>query len=153
MSPELVLVDSVLSAEARRQLVVPEDTLERLIILQGHRGRVVEVAPLPERDDYGESEPQLTGHQRSVETAEDGLAEIQEKSVHAGETSQSAVAPESTDLELVGAIAAVDPVMEHLGSDRAQDDSNTYPTLPAPPPEDVHEDATDAVLRLITRTA
>jgi hypothetical protein len=31
--------------------------------------------------------------------------------------------------------------------------SNTYPALPAPPPENPQEDATDAVLRLITRSA
>ena len=73
--------------------------------------------------------------------------------MHAFETSQQASVPELADLALVIDDATVDPVIGHMPSDRVPEDGNTYPTLPAPPPEDVHEDATDAVLRLITRTA
>ena len=155
VSPELVLVDAALAAEVRHLLVVPEDTLERLERGGDRRRRVSqEAAPLPEPDDYGVAE-----HERT-ELSEDDFAPS-ESGKHStasdSETSQPAApAPELADPIRRKDAASADQVIEPMTPDESaqgQHESNTYPTLPAPPPEYPQEDATDAVLRLITRSA
>jgi hypothetical protein len=125
VSPELVLVDAGLSAEVRHLLVVPEDTLERLDRDSGRRRRA----------------PESGQHSTNSES----------------ETLQRAApAPEPDDLVRRQDVASAGQVIEHVTPDEStqgQHASNTYPALPAPPPEYPQEDATDAVLRLITRSA
>ena len=153
VSPELVLVDAGLSAEVRHLLVVPEDTLERLERdVDRRRHASHEVAPLPEPDDYGVAEHEHT------EFSEDDAAPLesgQYSTASGSETSQlPAPAPELDDLIRRQDAASADQVIEHVTPDEsARGPSNTYPALPAPPPENSQEDATDAVLRLITRSA
>ena len=54
-------------------------------------------------------------------------------------------------------MASAGQVIENVTPDESaqgQQTNNTYPTLPAPPAREYpQEDATDAVLRLITRSA
>jgi hypothetical protein len=154
LSPELVLVDAALAAEVRHLLVVPEDTLERLE-RGGDRRRPAsqEAAPLPEPDDYSVAEHEHT------EFSEDDVA-VLESGKHStasdSETSQPAPAPELADPIRRKDVPSADQVIEPTTADESaqgQQASNTYPTLPAPPPEYPQEDATDAVLRLITRSA
>jgi hypothetical protein len=153
VSPELVLVDAGLSAEVRHLLVVPEDTLERLERDGDRRRRASqEVASSPAPNDFG-----LTQHERT-ECSEDDFAP-QESGQHStapdSETLQlAAPAPELDDLIRRQDVASAGQVIEHVTPDEsAHGPSNTYPALPAPPPEYAQEDATDAVLRLITRSA
>jgi hypothetical protein len=52
-------------------------------------------------------------------------------------------------------VASAGEVNEHMAPDESAGSEharNTYPALPAPPPEYSQEDASDAVLRLITRS-
>jgi hypothetical protein len=52
-------------------------------------------------------------------------------------------------------VASAGQVNEPMAPDESaggQHARNTYPALPAPPPEYSQEDASDAVLRLITRS-
>jgi hypothetical protein len=155
VSPELVLVDAVLAAEVRHLLVVPEDTLGRLERDGDRRRRASqEPAPLPEPTDFG-----LTEHEHP-EFSEDDFA-VPESGQHAtasdSETWQPAApAPEPADPIRRQDVASAGRVIEHVTPDESahgQHASNTYPALPSPPPEDPQEDATDAVLRLITRIA
>ena len=155
VSPELVLVDAGLSAEVRHLLVVPEDTLERLERDGDRRRRASqEAAPPPEPTDFG-----LTEHEHT-EFSEDDFA-LPESGQHAtasdSETLQPAApAPEPADPIRRQDVASAGLVIEHVTPDESAQDqraSNTYPALPAPPPEHPQEDATDAVLRLITRSA
>ena len=154
VSPELVLVDAALAAEVRHLLVVPEDTLERLERGGDRRRRVSqEAASLSEPDDYSVAE-----HERT-EFSEDDVAPS-ESGKHStaadSETSQPAApAPELADPIRRKNAASADQVIEPMTDEPAQGQqaSNTYPALPAPSPENPHEDATDAVLRLITRSA
>jgi hypothetical protein len=154
VSPELVLVDAALAAEVRHLLVVPEDTLERLERGGDRRRRgSQEAAPLPEPDDYGVAE-----HERT-EFSEDDFAPSESKHSTASEseTSQPAApAPELADPIPRKDVASADQVIESMTpgeSAQGEHASNTYPALPAPPSENPQEDATDAVLRLITRSA
>jgi hypothetical protein len=155
VSPELVLVDAALSAEVRHLLVVPEDTLGRLERDGDRRRRASqEAAPLPEPTDFG-----LTEHEHT-ESSEDDFA-VPESGQHAtasdSETLQPAApAPEPADPIRRQDVASAGQVIEHVTPDESahgQRASNTYPALPSPPPEGLQEDATDAVLRLITRSA
>lgn len=140
VSAELVLVDAGLSAEVRHLLVVPEDTLERLDRDGDRRRR----APQDGHTEFFEDDfaPPESG-QRSTDSD--------------SETSQlAAPAPELDDLIRRQDVASASQVIEHVTPDEStqgQHASNTYPALPAPPPEYPQEDATDAVLRLITRSA
>ena len=139
VSPELVLVDAALAAEVRHLLVVPEDTLERLERGGDRRRRgSQEAAPLPEPDDYGVAE-----HERT-EFSEDDFAPSESKHSTASESETSQPAAPAPEL--------AEP-MTPDESAQGEQASNTYPALPAPPPENPQEDATDAVLRLITRSA
>jgi hypothetical protein len=155
VSPELALVDASLSAELRQLLVLPEDTLERLGRNGDRRRRASqEVAPLPEPDDFGSTE-----HERT-EFSEDGVAppeSRQQSAAFASETLQVAgPAPEPADPIRPKDVAPVGQVIEPMTPDESAADgnaSNTYPALPAPPPEYSQEDASHAVLRLITRSA
>jgi hypothetical protein len=140
VSPELVLVDAALSAEVRHLLVVPEDTLERLE-RDGDRPRRASQAMAlpPEPSDVG-----LTDHEHS-ESSKDEL-----------EPPESGTAPELADPIRRDDVPSAGHVIEHETpdeSDQRRRTSNTYPALPSPAPEDSQEDATDAVLRLITRSA
>lgn len=154
-SPELVLVDAALAAEVRHLLVVPEDTLERLERDGDRRRRVSQdVAPPPEPNDFG-----LTEHEHT-EFSEDDFARPESgrhSTASDSETSKLAPpTPELADPIRRKDVASAGHVIEHMTpeeSDQRQHASNTYPTLPSPPPEDSQEDATDAVLRLITRSA
>ena len=139
VSPELVLVDAALSAEVRHLLVVPEDTLERLD-RDGNRRRCASQAiALPhEPGDFG-----LTEHEHTQFFKDDF------------EHPERGPAPEPVD-PIRREVASAGHVAERETpdeSDQRQQASNTYPALPSPPPEDSQEDATDAVLRLITRGA
>jgi hypothetical protein len=155
VSPELVLVDAALAAEVRHLLVVPEDTLERLERDGDRRRRAsLEVAPFPEPGDHGVAEHEHT------EFSEDDFAPSesgQQSTASDSEASQlAAPAPELVDLIRRQDVASADQVIEPMPPDESaqgQQASNTYPTLPAPPPEYSQEDASDAVLRLITRSA
>ena len=153
VSPELVLVDAALAAEVRHLLVVPEDTLERLERSGDRRRRgSQEVAPLPEPDDYGAAE-----HERT-EFSQDDLApsEVHSTASDSNTSQPAAPAPELADPIRRKDAASADQVIAPMTPDESaqgQHESNTYPALPAPPPEYPQEDATDAVLRLITRSA
>ena len=155
VSPELVLVDAALAAEVRHLLVVPEDTLERLERGGDRRRRVSqEAAPLPEPDDYGVAEHE--GTEFSEEDVTPSESEMH-STASDSETSQP-VAPASELADPIGQedAASADQVIEPMTPDESaqgQPASNTYPALPAPPAEYPQEDATDAVLRLITRSA
>jgi hypothetical protein len=155
VSPELVLVDAALAAEVRHLLVVPEDTLERLERDGDRRRRASqEVAPFPEPDDYGMAEHEYT------KFSEDDLAPS-ESGQHSTASDSEALQPASPAPELADPIcrkdvASADQVIEPMPPDESaqgQHASNTYPALPSPPPEYPQEDATGAVLRLITRSA
>ena len=155
VSPELVLVDAGLSAEVRHLLVVPEDTLERLERDGNRRRRASqEVAPPPEPIDFG-----LTQHEHS-EFFDDDFAPS-ESGQHATASNSetlrlAAPAPELDDLIRRQDVTSAGQVIEQVTPDESaqgQHGSNTYPALPAPPPEYSQEDATDAVLRLITGSA
>jgi hypothetical protein len=155
VSPELVLVDAALAAKARHLLVVPEDTLERLERGSDRRRSVShEAAPLPEPDDYSVAE-----HERTESSGDDVARSESGKHSTASdsETSQPAApAPELADPIRRKDAPLAGQVIEHVTPDESaqgQQASNTYPALPAPPPEYPQEDATDAVLRLITRSA
>jgi hypothetical protein len=152
VSPELVLVDAALSAEVRHLLVVPEDTLGRLERDGDRRRRASqEAAPLPELTNFGLIEH---GH---TEFSEDDFA-LPESGQHATASDSEALQPAAPAPEPADPIRRQDVVsagQEHVTPDESahgQHASNTYPALPAPPPEDPQEDATDAVLRLITRS-
>jgi hypothetical protein len=155
VSPELVLVDAALAAEVRHLLVVPEDTLERLERDSDRRRLASQtVAQFPEPEDSGVAEHEHT------EFSEDdfALSESEQHSTASGSETLQAAAPEP---ELDHPIrrkdlASADQVIEPMSPDESAEDqhaSNTYPALPAPPPEYSQEDASDAVLRLITRSA
>ncbi len=155
ISPELVLVDAALAAEVRHLLVVPEDTLERLE-RGGDRRRCVsqEAAPLPNPDDCGVAE-----HERT-EFFEDDFAPSESwkhSTASDSKTSQPAAPePELADPMRRRDAALAGQVIQPMTPDESaqgQHESNTYPALPAPPPENPQEDPTDAVLRLITRSA
>jgi hypothetical protein len=112
------------------------------------------VAPPPEPDDYGMAEHQDT------EFSEDDFAPSesgQHSTASDSETLQPATpAPELADPIRRKDVASADQVIEPMPPDESaqgQHASNTYPALPAPPPEYSQEDASDAVLRLITRSA
>ena len=148
VSPELVLVDAGLWAEARHLLVVPEDTLERLERDGDRRRRATqEVAPLAEPDDFG-----LTRHEHTGSSEDDPAPE--ESGQHSTTSeSEMPAAPEPDDL-IRQDVASAGHLIEYVTPDEsAQGPSNTYPVLPAPPPEYSQEDATDTVLRMITRSA
>jgi hypothetical protein len=153
LSPELVLVDAALAAEVRHRLVVPEDTLERLERDGDRRRRASqEVAPRPEPDDYDVAE-----HEHA-ELPEDDFARS-ERGQHSTASNPEALQPaapasEPDDLIRRQDVASAGQVIEPSTSDESaqgQQASNTYPALPSPPPEYSQEDATGAVLRLITR--
>ena len=154
VSPELVLVDAELAAEVRHLHVVPEDTLERLERDGDRRRRASqEVAPFPEPGDYGVAEHKHT------EFSEDDFAPSesgQHSTASDSETLQPATpAPELADPIRRKDVASADQVIEPMIPDESaqgQHASNTYPALPSPPPEYSQEDASDAVLRLITRS-
>jgi hypothetical protein len=154
VSPELVLVDAGLSAEVRHLLVVPEDTLERLERdSDRRRGALQEVSPPPEPNDFG-----LTHHEHT-DFSEDDFAP-QASGWHStasdSETVLAAPTPELADPIRRKDVASAGQVIEPMTPDasaQGQHASNTYPALPAPPPEYSQEDATDTVLRLITRSA
>jgi hypothetical protein len=150
-----VLVDAALAAEVRHLLVVPEDTLERLERDGDRRSRASqEVAPLPEPDGYGVAEHEHT------ESSDDDFAPSENGRHSAASDSETLQAAPPTP-ELANPIrqkdvASADQVIEPMPPDESaqgQHASNTYPALPAPPPEYSQEDASDAVLRLITRSA
>lgn len=155
VSPELVLVDAALAAEVRHLLVVPEDTLERLEHDDGRRRHATQgVAPLPGPDDYGVAEHEKT------EFPEDDVAPPESGQHSTGSDSETlelaAPAPDIDDLIRRQDVAPAGQVIDHVTPDESaqrEHPSNTYPMLPAPPPEDAQEDATEVVLRLITRTA
>jgi hypothetical protein len=155
VSPELVLVDAALAADARHLLVVPEDTLERLERDGARRRRASErVAPFPEPGDNGVAEHEHT------EFSEDDLAPSasgKHSTASDSETSQPAApAPELADPIRRQDVAPADHVIAPMTPDESaqgQHASNTYPALPSPPPEYSQEDATRAVLRVITRSA
>ena len=155
VSPELVLVDAALAAEVRHLLVVPEDTLERLERDGDRRRRASqEVAPLPEPDDYGVAEHEHT------EFSEDDFAPPEggqhSTASDSGTLQPAAPAPELADPIRRKDVASAGQVIEPMTPDESaqgQHASNTYPALPSPPPEYSQEDATGAVLRLITRSA
>jgi hypothetical protein len=154
VSPELVLVDAALAAEVRHLLVVPEDTLERLERDGDRRRRASqEVALLPEPDDYGVAEHEHT------ENSDDDFAPSENGRHSAASDSETLQAAPPTELAnpiRQKDVASADQVIEPMAPDESaqgQHASNTYPTLPAPPPEYSREDASDAVLRLITRSA
>jgi hypothetical protein len=155
VSPELVLVDAALAAEVRHLLVVPEDTLERLDRDGDRRRRASQgVAPPPEPDEYAVAE-----HEHA-ELSEDDFA-ASERGQHATASDPRAVHPAAPASELDGLIrrqdvASAGQVIEPTTADesaRGRRASNTYPELPSPPPEYAQEDATGAVLRLITGSA
>jgi hypothetical protein len=154
VSPELVLVDAALSAEVRQLLVVPEDTLERLERDGDRRRRAsLEAAPPPEPSDLGLIE------QEHTEFSEDHFAapeSEQHSTASDSETLQMAApAPELVNPIRRKDVASASEVNEHMAPDESaggQHARNTYPALPAPPPEYSQEDASDAVLRLITRS-
>jgi len=155
MSPELVLVDAALAAEVRHLLPMPEDTLERLE-RDGDRRRLAsqEVTPRPQPDDHGVPE-----HEHS-ESSDDDF-EPSERGLHFTSSESKALQPEGSAPELAEAIrqkavSVADQVIKPIDSDvssPSQQASNTYPELPSPPPEYSQEDATGAVLRLITRSS
>lgn len=154
LSPELVLVDADLSAHVRHLLVVPEDTLERLERDGDRRRRAsLEVAPPPDPNDFGLIEDEHT------EFSEDDFAapdSEQHSTASDSETSQvAAPAAELANPIRRTDVASAGLVEEHMTpneSAEGQHPSNTYPALPAPPPEYSQEDASAAVLRLITRS-
>ena len=155
VSPELVLVDAGLSAEVRHLLVVPEDTLERLERDGDRRRRASkEVAPPPEPNDFG-----LTQHEHTESSEDDFVPQESGQHSTASDSEKlqlAAPAPEPNDLIRVQDVASADQVIEPMTPDESaqgQQASNTYPALPSPPPEYSQEDATGAVLRLITRSA
>jgi hypothetical protein len=149
VSPELVLVDAALSAEVRHLLVVSEDTLERLERDGERRRRATqEVAPPAKPNDFG-----LTRHE-NTESSEDDLAPRESGQHSTGSDSKTFAAPEPDDLIRPQDVASAGQVIEYAAIDESpQGPSNTYPLLPVPPPDDSQEDATDTVLRLITRSA
>jgi hypothetical protein len=120
LSPELVLVDAALSAEVRRHLEVPEDTLTRL-----GRLRV-------------ESRPPASGP-REIETSEPVFVDLETPGPEAG----VGVAQHESGIEDLIVISEDEPPP-------SRSTSRLYPTLPAPPRGDAEEeDATDVVLRQI----
>jgi len=155
VSPELVLVDAALAAEARHLLVVPEDTLERLERDGDRRRRASQkVAPRPEPDDSGVAE------QEHTELSEDDFAPSESRQHFTASDSETlqpaAPAPELADPIRQKDVASADQVIEPMTPDESaqgQHASNTYPALPSPPAGYSQEDATGAVLRLITRSA
>ena len=149
VSPELVLVDAGLSAEVRHLLVVPEDTLERLERDGDRRRRATqEVVPPAEPDDFG-----LTRHE-NTESSEDDVAPQERGQYSTASDAETAAAPEPDDLIQRQDVASAGHVIEYVTPDESpQGPSNTYPVLPAPPPEYSQEDATDTVLRMITKSA
>ena len=155
VSPELVLVDSALAAELRHLLVVPEDTLGRLEHDSNRRRRVAQrVAAFPEPDEYGMAEHEQTefpeGDAAPPESGQQSTASDPEA------LQLAAPAPDLDDLIRRQDVASAGPVIDHMTPDESaqgQHASNTYPALPSPPPDYSQEDATGAVLRLITRSA
>ena len=140
VSPELVLVDAALSAEARHLLVLSEDTLGRLE-RDADRRRCVsqEVAPLSEPTDLS-----LTEHAHTEFS--EGALTLPEGKQHATDSDSEALLPAL-------ARKSADPIRRRDVAAQGQQANNTYPALPAPSAESAQEDATDAVLRLITRSA
>jgi len=150
VSPELVLVDAVLSAEVRHLLVVPEDTLERLLECQRGGSRPEAVEQAPELRDYSTTDDEITDHQALAETYEEEHVEPSQDSTAGSVTLQPAASAEER-ADLLNDVASVmGRAHEHTPSDRVEQVSNSYPTLPSPPPEHAQKDATDSVLRLIT---
>jgi len=84
-----------------------------------------------------------------------------ERGLHFTSSESKALQPEGSAPELAEAIrqkavSVADQVIKPIDSDVSspgQQASNTYPELPSPPPEYSQEDATGAVLRLITRSS
>ncbi len=150
VSPELVLVDAALSAEARHLLVVPEDTLERLLERQRGGSRPEAVEPAPDLGDYGKTDDEITDHQAVAETSDENRVAPWQGSADRSVTLQAA-GPAEELADLLNDVApASDRALEHTPSDRVEQASNSYPTLPSPPLEHAQKDATAAVLRLIT---
>lgn len=153
VSPELVLVDAALSAEVRHLLVVPEDTLERLERDSDRRRRASQEVAAPPEPNVGVTDHESTVSEDDFVPPEDG----QHSTVSDSEPRQlAAPTPGLADPVRRNAAASAGRVIEHVTPDESaqgQPASNTYPALPSPPPEDAQEDATDAVLRLITRSA
>jgi hypothetical protein len=155
VSPELVLVDAALAAEAWHLLVVPEDTPERLERDGDRRRRASpEVAPLPDSDDCG-----VAGHEHA-EFSEDEFAPSESgqraTDSHLEPLQPAAPAPELANPTRRQDLASAGQVIEPMTPDESAPSeyaSNTYPALPSPPPEYSQEDATGAVVRLITRSA
>jgi hypothetical protein len=154
VSPELVLVDAALSAEVRHLLVVPEDTLERLERDGDRRRRAsLDVAPPPEPNDFGPIE-----HERTEFSHDDFATPDSEQHSTASDSKTlhlAAPAPDLANPMRRKDVASAGEVNEHMAPDESaggQYARNTYPALPAPPPEYSQEDASDAVLRLITRS-
>ena len=149
VSPELVLVDASLSAEVRHLLVLPEDTLERLLGSQRGRSRSEEVEPLPELGEFSKTEDEVADDQVLAETPQADCAEPRHYTTDSSATLPAAPAGRSEDL-VNDLVSVLDHAIEQTPLDELEQPVNTYPTLPSPPPESAQEDATEAVLRLIT---
>jgi hypothetical protein len=119
LSPELVLIDAALSEEARRLLVLPEDTLERLLGRKRGGSRLEDLEPLPELGEYREINDEVTHDQPLAEGSESDCAEPW---------------PDSTQ------------VLEITRLDQVEKACNSYPTLPSPPPEHHQKGASDSGL-------
>ena len=126
LSPELVLVDAVLSAEARHLLVPPTDTIERLLAGRTREARPEEALPPPELAD-GKPEDEVSGNQTLAASAD--------------------------VVELPNDLTGVVPATDHTHPDEVEQASNSYPTLPSPSAEGARKDATETVLRLIAGTS
>jgi hypothetical protein len=148
VSPELVLVDASLSAEVRHLLVLPEDTLERL--LGSQRGRSSEeVEPLPELGEFSKIEEEVADDQVLAETPQGDCAELWHYTTDSSVTLPAVPVGRSEGL-VNDSVSVSDHPIEQTPRDELEQPVNTYPTLPSPPPEVAQEDATETVLRLIT---
>lgn len=148
ISPELVLIDAVLAAEARQRLVLPEGTLERLREGRSGSSRPEEVAPLAELADDGSPDAEVTDHQAPAATAE---ADPEPDSAQWALARQEAAPAEELEA-LINDVASALTAVEHPHRDQVVQTSNSYPTLPSPSPDGAQQDATETVLRLITGT-
>jgi hypothetical protein len=145
VSPELVLVDAALSAEVRHLLVLPEDTIERL--LKDRSGsRPEAVAPLAEVAHDGTADDGAADSQSLAATSDGDPAEP-----HAAHRREEAPAEEWKDL--MNDLSSALTVIEHPHPEQVEHANNSYPILPSPSPEGARLDATETVLRLIAGTS
>jgi hypothetical protein len=142
------LVDAALSAEVRRLLVPPGDTLERLLAGRTTEARLQESLSLPELTDDGEPEDEVSGKQ----TLAEGRREHRESPAHWFEAPRSA-APSDGMEDPRNELGTVFRAIEHTHPDEVDQASNSYPTLPSPPAEGARNDPTVTVLRLIAGTS